>query len=157
MASAPQAQGGGLLIPVGYFFSVVGGLLGIAIGGALWQSKGQDAAGQKTSKYNASTRRHGIAMLVLGGVGFAVSGQLVDQISSFTGGSTTDPPSLYTPAPGGEEQPAGSGSEGAQTSRPSGGGAASPADLGLTPNAAPGDDYEELVLSYLNEAWPDGG
>jgi len=164
MVSAPPQQGGGWLIPLGYFFSVAGGLLGIAIGGALWQSKDKDARGEKVSKYNASTRRHGIAMLVLGGIGFAVSGQVVDQIGNFRGGSTADPPSLYTPAPGseggGEEgasRPSGGGNEGVQTERPSrpsgGGGASSLADLGLSPNANAGNDYEELVLSYLVEAY----
>jgi len=35
-----------------------------------------DPLGQKTPKYNASARRHGLVMLVLGSIMFAISAQL---------------------------------------------------------------------------------
>jgi len=177
-APPPQAQGGGILIPLGYLFSLLGGLLGIAIGGALWQSKGEGPMGQKVPKYNAGTRRHGIAMLALGGVAIALSLQFADQITGLVGGGTTDRPAVSTTvagsATGGGEQtarPASGGTESAQPSPPSGGGtqparpsgggsqpssggaARSLSDLGLNPSTAPADGYEELVLSYLDTAY----
>lgn len=142
--------------------------MGMAVGGALWQSKQKDPSGRRTPKYNAAARRHGIAQMVVGGIVFAFSLQFAGNVNLFSGngGPPEAPPSSGTPATttpsGGSEagaqptrppetggiQPSG----GAQPTRPAGGGA-SPQSLGLTPNLQPQDDFEELVLDYLNYAY----
>ena len=57
---------GGWLIPVGYVLAVLGGLLGIIIGGVMWRSKDKLPNGEKVSRYDARTRRHGLIMFIIG-------------------------------------------------------------------------------------------
>jgi len=169
MPAGPTAKGGGLLIPVGYLFALLGGLIGVAIGGSLWQGKVSTPAG-KVHKYNSGSRRHGFIMLALGSVMFAVSTQLADQIKLPFGGSQPTPTAVPAqPASGGGGQPAATTSQpasqpAATTSQPASrpaAGAAAGSGSGLTPNVAGSSDLERLVVSYLdavhgNELQADG-
>jgi surface antigen len=73
---AQQGQSATGWIIAGYIFALLGGLLGVAIGATLWNSKVKDAYGNKVQKYNAGTRRHGFIILVIGAVMFALATQL---------------------------------------------------------------------------------
>ena len=73
--AAPQAAGnavpaaagkpGGWLIPAGYVFSILGGLFGILIGGYMWRSKEKLPSGEKVSRYDARSRRHGLIIFII--------------------------------------------------------------------------------------------
>ena len=60
----------------GYLFGLLGGLLGIAIGAMLIQSKAKDAYGDKVQKYTSGSRWHGFAILLLSSIMFAVVTQM---------------------------------------------------------------------------------
>lgn len=73
--AAPAAAAGkraGWLIPVGYVFALLGGLIGIVLGAYLWRSKEKLPSGEKPFRYEASARRHGLIMLILGVIMFAI-------------------------------------------------------------------------------------
>ncbi len=59
-----KSAGKGLLI-AGYFFSLLGGILGIVIGASIWLGKIR-IEGVKQRKYNKASRRHGLIIFVLG-------------------------------------------------------------------------------------------
>ena len=59
-----QSVGKGLLM-AGYFFSLLGGILGVVIGAAIWLGKTR-IEGVKQRKYNKASRRHGLIIFVLG-------------------------------------------------------------------------------------------
>ena len=71
-----QPVGGGAWIFFGYIFALLGGLLGIGIGGMLLQSTVKDPYGNKVKKYTGASRTHGIIILVLGSVMFAIATQM---------------------------------------------------------------------------------
>lgn len=67
---------GGAWIFCGYLFGLLGGLLGIAIGAMLIQSKAKDAYGNKVQKCTSGSRWHGFAILLLSSIMFAVVTQM---------------------------------------------------------------------------------
>ena len=69
-----QSAGKGLLI-AGYFFSLLGGILGIVIGASIWLGKTR-IEGVKQRRYNKASRRHGLIIFVLGLVMMVVMGLL---------------------------------------------------------------------------------
>ena len=66
----------GAWIFCGYLFGLLGGLLGIAIGAMLIQSKAKDAYGNKVQKYTSGSRWHGFAILLLNSIMFSVVTQM---------------------------------------------------------------------------------
>ena len=59
-----QSVGKGLLI-AGYFFSLLGGILGVVIGASIWLGKTR-IEGVKQRKYNKASRRHALIIFGLG-------------------------------------------------------------------------------------------
>lgn len=149
-----EGRSGGLLIPVGYFFSLLGGLIGVAIGGSLWRAQERDAQGIKSARYDKGTQRHGVAILTLGAVMFAFwtqAGETIQRgLSSLGGGaapSSSAPASTPAASPleasAPDPQPAGS-----SRSRASSGGLP-----GMNPNPSPGDDLDRALLGQLDETY----
>lgn len=61
-----MGESGGGWIVAGYIFGILGGLIGLAIGGYLWNTKVDTPQGKKL-KFNKSTRNHGLIILILSG------------------------------------------------------------------------------------------
>ena len=59
----------------GYFFSLLGGILGVVIGASIWLGKTR-IEGVKQRKYNKASRRQGVIIFVLGLVMMPVMGLL---------------------------------------------------------------------------------
>ena len=53
------------MIIAGYFFAVLGGLIGLAIGASIRNSKVALASGEKVHKYDASSRTHGQTIMII--------------------------------------------------------------------------------------------
>ena len=103
----------------------------------LWQSKVKDAWGESQPKYDRGTRRHGLVMLVLGVVMFAVGTQVGERVFLQEAPSALDAVGSQSTSPPGESpspSPAGSASQ-------------------TYALATASNDYEALVLRYLDAAY----
>lgn len=60
-----EKKAGTALIVAGYVFAVLGGLIGVAIGANLRNSKVAVGDGRKMPKYDASSRKHGLIISVI--------------------------------------------------------------------------------------------
>jgi hypothetical protein len=60
------------LIVVGWIFAVLGGLIGIGIGAYLAFAKTTGLDGNRVFKYEEESRRHGIPMLIVASLFFAI-------------------------------------------------------------------------------------
>lgn len=67
-----QIKASTTLVVTGYVFAVLGGLIGVAIGANLKNSKVNAGDGQKLPKYDTASRRHGLAILLVSLVMIAV-------------------------------------------------------------------------------------
>ena len=57
----PEAAGKGIII-AGWIFSILGGLIGLAIGFSLWKGTIKDASGNKVPRYNEAAQNQGKMM-----------------------------------------------------------------------------------------------
>ncbi|RTQ52318.1 hypothetical protein EJV47_04660 [Hymenobacter gummosus] len=60
--TTPKETGSNLWIGVGYFFAVLGGIIGIAIG-----------YNYRSKKYDDQTRRHGLYIIIIGSIIMAIA------------------------------------------------------------------------------------
>jgi len=70
----------GLLV-AGYVFSLLGGLIGLAIGSQVWRGKVNTPSGEKAFKYDESSRRHGRVMVFLA-AGMMILGLVIQIIGN---------------------------------------------------------------------------